>query len=56
VMALARRGESTRAGRRQVGARPAPPIGIRLARTAVPVVLAVLAAAGPARRLARRRR
>ena len=56
VMALARQGKSTDARRRDAGARPAPPLSTRLART-VPVALAALAAAAvPATRLARRRR
>ena len=56
VMALARQGKSTRARRRDAGARPAPPLSTRLART-VPVALAAIAAAAvPATRLARRRR
>ena len=56
VMALARQGKSTDARRRDAGARPAPPLSTRLARTG-PVALAALAAAAvPATRLARRRR
>ena len=56
VMGLARQGGSTRDRRRDVSARPAPPLGPRLARTAAPVALALAAAAVPTLRLARRRR
>jgi Fe-S oxidoreductase len=56
VMALARQGKGTGARRRDAGARPAPRLSTRLARTA-PVALAALAAgAVPVSRLARGRR
>jgi FAD/FMN-containing dehydrogenase/Fe-S oxidoreductase len=54
MMALAREGRDTRAGRNEVEARPTPPLRVRIARTA-PAVLAAATALSTVFRLARRR-